>query len=104
MKLSDLASRYVAYKQDMGMRFHTEARTLKSFCRTMGDVAMAEITPDRVLAYIAGTGPVTRFWHRKYEVPPRPLPVCCGTWTRGVFSASQDHSCSTGIRPSHLLA
>jgi integrase/recombinase XerD len=68
MKLSDLASRYVAYKQDMGMRFHTEARTLKSFCRTMGDVAMAEITPDRVLAYIAGTGPVTRFWHRKYEV------------------------------------
>jgi site-specific recombinase XerD len=68
MKLSALASQYVAYKQDMGMRFHTEARTLKSFCRTMGDVAMAEITADRVHAYIAGTGPVTRFWHRKYEV------------------------------------
>jgi len=30
MKLSALASQYVAYKQDMGMRFHTEARTLKS--------------------------------------------------------------------------
>ncbi len=68
MKLSALASQYVAYKQDMGMRFCTEARTMKSFCRTMGDVVMAEITPDRVHAYIAGTGPVTRFWHRKYEV------------------------------------
>jgi integrase/recombinase XerD len=45
MKLSALASQYVVYKQDMGMRFHTEARTLKSFCRTMGDVTMAEITP-----------------------------------------------------------
>src|SRR5262249_52766266 len=29
---------------------------------------MAEIMPDRVYAFIAGTGPVTRFWHRKYEV------------------------------------
>ena len=27
MKLSALASQYVAYKQGMGMRFHTEART-----------------------------------------------------------------------------
>ena len=68
MKLSALASQYVAYKQGMGMRFHTEARTLKSFCRAMGDIAVGEIATGRVHAYIAGTGPVTRFWHRKYEV------------------------------------
>jgi len=68
MNLSALASQYVAYKQDMGMRFHTEARTLKSFCQAMGDISMAEIMPDRVHVFIAGTGPVTRFWHRKYEV------------------------------------
>jgi len=68
MKLSALASQYVAYKQGMGMRFHTEARTLRSFCRFIGDTTMAEITADRVHAYIAGVGPVTRFWHRKYEV------------------------------------
>jgi site-specific recombinase XerD len=68
MKVSALAAQYIAYKQSMGMRFHTEARTLRSFCRTMGDVAMAEITASRVQAYIAGTGPVTRFWHRKHEV------------------------------------
>ena len=68
MKLSTLTSQYVAYKQAMGMRFHTEARTLQSFCRAMGDIAVADIAADRVHAYIAGVGPVTRFWHRKYEV------------------------------------
>lgn len=68
MKLSTLTSQYVAYKQAMGMRFHTEAHTLQSFCRTMGDIAVADIVADRVHAYIAGAGPVTRFWHRKYEV------------------------------------
>ena len=68
MKLSALTSRYVAYKQAMGMRFHTEARTLRSFCRTMGDIAVADIAADRVQSYIAGVGVVTRFWHRKYEV------------------------------------
>src|SRR6516225_7371555 len=68
MKLSALTSQYVAYKQAMGMRFHTEARTLQSFCRTMGDIAVADIAADRVHAYIAGAGPVTRFWHRKYDV------------------------------------
>ena len=68
MKLSALAAKYVAYKQSMGMRFHTEARTLRSFCRAMGDIALAEIEAGHVQAYIAGTGPVTRFWHRKHEV------------------------------------
>jgi site-specific recombinase XerD len=68
MKLSALAAQYVAYKQSMGMRFHTEARTLRSFCRAMGDIAVAEIAAGRVEAYIAGAGPVTRFWHRKHEV------------------------------------
>jgi integrase/recombinase XerD len=68
MKLSALASQYVAHKQAMGMRFHTEARTLKSFCRAMGDIALVDIAADRVHAYIAGTGPVTPFWHRKYGV------------------------------------
>jgi site-specific recombinase XerD len=68
MKLNALTVQYVSYKQSMGMRFHTEARTLRSFCRAMGDIAIAEVAADRVQAYIAGTGPVTRFWHRKHEV------------------------------------
>jgi site-specific recombinase XerD len=68
MKLTALTARYVSHKQPIGMRFHPEARTLRSFCRAMGDIAVAEVAADRVQACIAGTGPVTRFWHRKHEV------------------------------------
>lgn len=67
MRLSEAITQYVEYKQSMGMRFHTEARTLRSFCRTAGDVALPDIEADRVHAYIAGAGPVTRFWHRKHD-------------------------------------
>ncbi len=59
MKLSETVNQYVTHKQSMGMRFCTEKRTLKSFCRAMGDIAIAEVEADRVLAYIAGTGPVS---------------------------------------------
>jgi integrase/recombinase XerD len=68
MKLWDLTAKYVGYKQSMGMRFRTEARVLKSFCRNIGDADVDQLTPDAVEAFLAGTGPVTRFWHRKYEV------------------------------------
>jgi integrase/recombinase XerD len=68
MKLSELTAQYVAHKQSMGMRFRTEQRTLKSFCRAIGDIALAEVHAAPVLAFVAGTGPVTRFWHRKHEV------------------------------------
>jgi site-specific recombinase XerD len=50
------------------MRFCTEKRTLKSFCRAMGDIAIEDVDPHTVLAFIAGTGPVTRFWHKKRDV------------------------------------
>jgi len=43
MKLAALISQYVAYKQNIGMRFNTEKRTLKSFCRAMGDIAVNDI-------------------------------------------------------------
>ena len=68
MKLAQLAAEYVALKQSMGMRFCTEARTLKAFCRAMGDVTMGNIQADRVEVFLAGSGPVTRFWQRKHEV------------------------------------
>jgi integrase/recombinase XerD len=68
MSLAEIASRYITSKQSMGMRFRTEARTLKSFCKAMGDVGIGEVQPDRVRAFLAGTGPVTRNWQRKHEV------------------------------------
>jgi integrase/recombinase XerD len=68
MRLAEVVGEYVTHKQAMGMRFCTEARTLKSFCRAMGDLAMREVQTDRVEAFLAGKGPVTRFWHRKHQV------------------------------------
>jgi integrase/recombinase XerD len=67
MKLAQAVSAYVAYKQSLGMRFATEARTLKSFSRTLGDVDLDRIEPVQVRAFLDGTGPMTRFWHRKLD-------------------------------------
>ena len=68
MKLSELTAQYIAHKQSMGMRFSTEQRTLKSFCRAVGDIAIVEVGTDAVLAFLAGRGPVTRSWHQKRTV------------------------------------
>jgi site-specific recombinase XerD len=68
MKLSKVIHEYITLKQSMGMRFQSEARTLKSFSRAMGDIDIISVKPRSVLAYIAGTGPVTMFWHRKFEI------------------------------------
>jgi site-specific recombinase XerD len=67
MKLSQIVAAYVTHRQAMGMRFHTEARILRSFCRTSTDLTMQEITAEQLLAFLAGTGPVTRYWERKHS-------------------------------------
>lgn len=45
MKLADAVARYVEHKQSMGMRFHTERRTLKSFCQWLG-VLLIDRSPE----------------------------------------------------------
>jgi site-specific recombinase XerD len=67
MKLSQAVHDYVALKQSMGSRFRTEATILKAFCKALDDIAIADVEPNRVHAYISGTGPLTCYWHRKYE-------------------------------------
>ena len=68
MKLARVVHDYVVLKQSMGSRFHTEATILKAFCKAVGDVVITDVEPQQVESYLAGTGPVTRYWHRKYEV------------------------------------
>ena len=67
MKLSQVIQQYVELKQAMGCRFHAESVILKAFCKSLGDVAIDDVKAERVMAYIAGTGGVTRFCHRKLE-------------------------------------
>ena len=68
MKLAQVIQSYVALKQAMGSRFHSEAVILKAFSRAVGDLAIAEVTAEHVAAYLAGHGPITRFWHHKHSV------------------------------------
>jgi site-specific recombinase XerD len=49
------------------MRFRSEAVILKAFSRALGDIDMTAAQHGDVLAYINGTGPITTFWHRKFE-------------------------------------
>jgi len=65
MNLTQVVQDYVALKQSMGSRFRTEATILKAFCKAVGDVAITDVEPQQVESYLAGTGPVTRHWHRK---------------------------------------
>lgn len=67
MRLSQAIAQYVELKQSMGMHFHAEQVILKAFSKAMGDITFEAVEAERVYAYIAGAGPVTRFWHRKHE-------------------------------------
>lgn len=68
MKLFELVNKYITFKQSMGMRFRSEAVTLKSFCRALGDIDVMEVNPDSVHSFIAGKGAVTAFWHQKFKI------------------------------------
>jgi integrase/recombinase XerD len=85
MKLSQVIAAYVTHRQAMGMRFHTEARTLQSFSRASGDVTIQEITANQLLAFLAGTGPVTRYWERKHS-------ALSGLYRFAVARGHVDHS------------
>jgi hypothetical protein len=123
MKISQAAQEYVDLKQAMGSRFHAESVVLKALSRALEDVLLADVTAEQVMTFIAGTGSVTRFWHRKLEALrgfyrfaiargytqsyPLPLPVCtCSTPTPAGLHAP-DHTvqqrgpCSSNDRGSH---
>jgi len=67
MKIQELVTEYVELKQSMGMRFNTESVILNSFCRSLGNIDIEEVKSDSVKAYLFGKGPITSFWHRKFE-------------------------------------
>jgi integrase/recombinase XerD len=68
MRLHDVVEAYIKYKRSLGMRFRSQAAVLHAYCRAMGNVAIAEVRPDSVLAFIAGNGPVTARWIENHKV------------------------------------
>ncbi|MDD2808944.1 tyrosine-type recombinase/integrase [Rhodoferax sp.] len=68
MKLHDLVEAYIDYKRSLGMRLRSQAAVLRSYCRRMGDICVDEVKAESVLAFVAGTGPVTTRWFETYTV------------------------------------
>ena len=62
MRLLEVVESYIKYKRSLGMRFRSQAAVLHAYCRAMGNVEVAEVKPESVLAFIAGTGPITARW------------------------------------------
>jgi site-specific recombinase XerD len=68
MKLKTLIAQYVAFRKSMGESFESPESLLKTFCRRMGaEIDLRDVRAKRVQAFLAGTGPVTRYWHCKYD-------------------------------------
>ena len=68
MTLAACIQAYVAFKRSLGMRFRSEAAELRAFGRTMGDLDIADVTPDAVRTFLAGPGPVTAFWRQQWII------------------------------------
>lgn len=68
MKLVACLQTYIAFKRALGMRFCSDAAALRAFGRAMGDLDVADVTPDAVRAFLAGRGPVTAFWRQKWII------------------------------------
>lgn len=80
MTLADAIATSVDLEQSMGMRFRNEHLILKALHRRVGEVGLAEVTPDAVATFVAGRGPITATWLNKYRVLRR----FCQHWiTRG---------------------
>jgi integrase/recombinase XerD len=68
MKLKELIVQYAAFRKSMGAEFESAESLLNTFCRRMGvEIDVGEIQAEQVQVFLAGTGPVSRYWRRKYD-------------------------------------
>jgi len=68
MKLKELITQYAAFRKSMGAEFKSAESLLNTFCRHVGvERDINEIGADQVERFLAGTGPVNRYWRRKYD-------------------------------------
>jgi integrase/recombinase XerD len=66
MKIVNIVTQYIAYKQSMGQSFTTDAGILKAFCRHTGDISLQSVSKALVLSYLQGKLPLSSFWTRKH--------------------------------------
>lgn len=68
MNLQSIVEQYATFRKTLGERFRVNGSVLKAFCRVMGqDLDIADVSPDKVSAFLAGKGPLTASWHVKHN-------------------------------------
>lgn len=104
MKVDQAVTTYGVYKQSLGMRFVTEARTLKSFSKSVGNVELDRIGSPQVRIFLDGNGPMTRFWHRKFSALSGFYRFCLARgYCRHVPLPTTRAKCPQSFTPLHLL-
>lgn len=64
MRLSVVIERYIEFRQALGAVFRSEAYLMRRFGKSMGaNSTIADVTPDRVGAFLTGSGSPGRSWH-----------------------------------------
>lgn len=69
MNLQQLVECYIAYRRSLGEQFKADACMLRVFGRSVGlHAEIGDVRPEQVSIFLAGQGPVTRYWFAKYDV------------------------------------
>jgi hypothetical protein len=69
MKLHQLITQYVTFRQSMGEDFESSERLLMTFCRRMGaEIDINDLQTEQVEVFLAGTGSLSGYWRRKYNL------------------------------------
>lgn len=69
MNLQHLVEHYIAFQQALGVKFQANAYVLRAFGRAMGTaIDVADVRAEQVVAFLTGTGPITRTWHLRFIV------------------------------------
>ena len=66
MKLAEAVESYLTLKRSLGAVFSAEARILRSFALSLGDIPLDEINRVATYVFCRGTGPPTQWWVRKH--------------------------------------
>jgi len=103
--LQSIAEQYSAFRKTLGERFGVNGRLLKAFCRAMGqDLDVADVSPEKVSAFLAGKGPLTASWHVKHNALLGFYRYAISRACRGISAAARHSKTTAGIPTVHLFA
>ena len=68
MKLKEVISMYLLFREATGRRSTNMESGLKAFCRIMGnEIEITEVDAEKVAGFLTGVGPQTRSWHDRHN-------------------------------------